>query len=207
MVAIEDSLSDLASTNNEEDREVEDDEGTEQGKVSKDDEPGNVMGTISKIVQQHPEWFQQHQMKPDKMTQPGWGDAADNFDERDEKYRTTALRVPAVIELQMDDGAATPITFGECMECFDIVPGISQMPQGTSHPGCSQMRVGSGKPQSNKGIMCLPPDAEPNSSPIQKAKHVEPVSLYPCILPPQQIIVEKSDLDEEMVIAPAMPEE
>jgi len=49
---IGDSLSDLASSEDEEDGEDEDDdeEDTELGKLSKDDEPGWVMGTITKTV-------------------------------------------------------------------------------------------------------------------------------------------------------------
>jgi hypothetical protein len=47
MAAIGDSLSDLASSDVWEDREDEYEE-TEQGKLSEDDEPGWVMGTITK---------------------------------------------------------------------------------------------------------------------------------------------------------------
>jgi len=50
MVAIRDSLSELASSDDGEDGEVEDEE-TEQCNLSEDDEPGWVMGTIAKIVQ------------------------------------------------------------------------------------------------------------------------------------------------------------
>jgi len=53
--AIGDSLSDLASSDNEEDGK--DDEDTEQGKLNEDDEPGWVMGTITKTVQQRMERF------------------------------------------------------------------------------------------------------------------------------------------------------
>jgi len=80
---IRDSLSDLASSDDEEDAEdEEDDDETEQGKLSKDDEPGSVMGTISKSVQRPMERLWQKQMKLDELTQPGWGDAADYFRER-----------------------------------------------------------------------------------------------------------------------------
>jgi len=51
MVAIRDSLSDLASSDNGEDGEDEDDEETEQGQLREDDEPGWVMGTIMKTVE------------------------------------------------------------------------------------------------------------------------------------------------------------
>jgi len=50
LIAIRDSLSDLASSDDGEDREDEDDEETEQGKLSEDDEPGWAMGTITKTV-------------------------------------------------------------------------------------------------------------------------------------------------------------
>jgi len=51
LVAIGVSLSDLASSDNWEDGEDEDDENSEQGKLSDNDEPGWVMGTITKTVQ------------------------------------------------------------------------------------------------------------------------------------------------------------
>jgi len=50
MVATRDSVSDLASSDNKEDEEDEDDEETAQGKLSEDDEPGWVIGTIYKMV-------------------------------------------------------------------------------------------------------------------------------------------------------------
>ena len=49
------------------------------------------MGTISKTVQHYMESFRQKQMRLDELTQPGWGDAANDFRERDMKYRTTEL--------------------------------------------------------------------------------------------------------------------
>jgi hypothetical protein len=97
LVAIGASLSDHASSDNGEDGEKQDDEKTEQGNLSEDDEPGWVMGTINTMVPQHMERFQQNQMKLDELTQPGWEDAADYFCERDKKYGTTELRVPAVV--------------------------------------------------------------------------------------------------------------
>jgi len=180
LVAIGDSLSDLASSDDGEDGEEEDDEETEQGNLSEDDEPGWVMGTITKMVQQRMERFWQKQMKLDELTQPGWEDAADYFRERDKKYSTTELRVPVVVQPQtMDDAPAPPpATFGELMESLDIVPGILEMPQGTSRPGSSHIRQTSGRWQSNKHRALLPPDMEPDWSLINKAKPFEPVSLY-----------------------------
>jgi len=56
--AIRDSLSDLGSSDNEEDAEDEEDnDDAEQGKLSEDDEPGWVMGTVSKSVQHRMERF------------------------------------------------------------------------------------------------------------------------------------------------------
>jgi len=67
--AIGDSLSDLASSDDEEDAEdEEEDDDTEQGKLSENDEPGWVMGTISKMVQRCMERFWQKQMKLDELT-------------------------------------------------------------------------------------------------------------------------------------------
>jgi hypothetical protein len=57
MVAIGDSLSDLASSDDGQDEEVEDDEKTEQVELSKDDEPDWVMGTMIKMVHQHMKRF------------------------------------------------------------------------------------------------------------------------------------------------------
>jgi len=63
IVAIKDSLGDLANANDVEDGVDEDDEDTWLGKLSEDEEPGWVMGTISKTVQHHMARFQQKQMK------------------------------------------------------------------------------------------------------------------------------------------------
>jgi len=86
------------------------------------------------MVQHRMESFRQKQMSIDKLTQPGWGDAANHFHERDMKYRTTELKVPAVVKPPTDTPAATPspTTFGEHMPVLHIVPGQSQMPQVTS---------------------------------------------------------------------------
>jgi hypothetical protein len=183
LVAIGDSLSDLASSNNGEDGEDEDDEKIEQGKLSEDDDPGWVMGTITKTVQQRMERFRQKQMKFDELTQPGWEDAADYLYERDKNYGTSELRIPAVVHLKTKDDAPPhpPTTFAELMESLDIVPGLWE---GTCRPGSSHIRLGSVKPQSQSSIPCGEPAAEPDSSPLLKAKPVEPVSCYPCIWRP-----------------------
>jgi predicted alpha/beta-fold hydrolase len=72
------------------------------------------------------EKFLQNQMKFDKLTQPGLEDAADYFRERDMKYCTSELRVPAVVQLQtIDDPPQHPPThFAELKESLDIVSGI-----------------------------------------------------------------------------------
>jgi hypothetical protein len=122
--AIGDNLNDLASSDNEQDGE--DDDDTEQGKLSEDDEPSWVMGTISETVQQRMERFQQKQMKLSKLTQLGWQDVANYFRQRDKKYGLTELKSPAVIKPHMDDNAAypAPTTFVVFMEFFDIIPQI-----------------------------------------------------------------------------------
>ncbi|KAF8251987.1 hypothetical protein K440DRAFT_636170 [Wilcoxina mikolae CBS 423.85] len=188
MVAIEDSLSDRASSDAGEDGEDEDDEETEQGKLGEDVEPGWVIGTITKTVQHHLERFAQKQMKLDELTQPGWEVAADCFRQRDKKYGVSELWIPAVVQLQTDADAAAPAptTFGELMDCLDTVPGISRMPQGTSRPGSGHIRLHSVKPQSNTSIYVFEPAAERNMSPLLKAKPIELIS----------------NLEEQMVMAP-----
>ena len=185
MNAIGDSLSDLASSKDEEDGEDEDDdeEDTGHGKLSEDDEPGWVIGTIPQTVQHRMESFRQKQMRLDQQTQPGWGDAADIFCARDMKYRTPELKVPAVLNPQTDSTAATPspTTFGERMQAFDIVPGQSQMPQVTSRQGSSQMRLCSEQPQADNHIVALMPAAVPDLLQIEIAKPAHPVSFYPSI--------------------------
>jgi len=105
LVAIGDSLSELGCSDDGEDGEDEDDEETEQGKLSEDDEPGWVMGTITKMVQQRMGRFWQKQMKFDELTQPEWEDAADYFREQDRKYGISELRVPAVVQQRTNDDA------------------------------------------------------------------------------------------------------
>jgi len=183
LVAIRDSLSDLGSSNDGEDWEEEDDEENDQGNLSQDDEPGWVMGTITKTVQQRMERFRQKQMKLDELTQPGWEDAATLFRKCDKQYGTTEWRVPAVVQPQPINNApeAPQATFGELMESHDIVPGISQRPQGTSRLGSSHIRLGSVKLQSKSSIPSGEPAAEPDSSMLLKEKPVEPVSFHSCI--------------------------
>jgi len=123
--AIGDSISNLASPEDEEDGEdEEDDEDTELGKLSEFKEPGWVMGTISKMVQHRKESFRQKQMRLDELTQPRWGDVADNLCERYMKYGTAKLMVAAVMKPLTDSTAAALLltTVGELMQTLDIVP-------------------------------------------------------------------------------------
>jgi len=182
LIAIGDSLSDLASSNDGEDGEEEDDEETEKGKLSEDDEPGWLMGTITKTGPQRMERFRQKQMKFDELTQPGWEDVAEYFREQDEKYGTSELRVPAVVQQRTNDDAPPhpPTTFAEHMESLDIVPGISER---TSRPGSCHIRLGLVKQQSKSSIPSGELAAEPDSSPLLKVKPVEPIRFYPCIWP------------------------
>jgi len=59
VIAVGDSLSDLAYSDNQQDGDDEDAEHTELSKLSKDEVPGGVLGAISKTVQQHIEGFWQ----------------------------------------------------------------------------------------------------------------------------------------------------
>jgi len=136
-----DSLSDLASSEDVDDGEdVDDDEeDSELGKLSEDNDPGWVMGTISKMGQHCLESIRQKQMRLDELTPPEWWDTADYFRKRDMKYGTTEFKVLAVVKAQTDTTAATPspTTFGELMQTLDNVRRPWQMPQVTSRPGSS----------------------------------------------------------------------
>jgi len=122
-------------------------------------------------------------MRLDELSQPGREDAADTFCEIDEKYGISELRVPAVVQPHTDDDSAAPAltTFGEVKKCVEFVPGILQMPQGTSRPGSSHIRLGVVKLQSNTSISGLEPPAERHTSSLLQVMPVEPVSFYPCI--------------------------
>jgi len=123
---IGESMSDHSSSDDEvdgEDHEV-DGEDSAQGKQTKDDEPGWVMGTISKTVLHCMERFRPKLMQCDDLTQLGWGDAADYYWKRVMLYRTAKLMVPPVVKPQTDTIAArpSPTTSGELMQNIDIVP-------------------------------------------------------------------------------------
>jgi hypothetical protein len=77
--AIRESASDLARSDDEEDGE--DDQDSELGKLSEDDEPSWMIGTILNMVPQRKERFWPMQMKPDTLTHLGWVEVADYFHE------------------------------------------------------------------------------------------------------------------------------
>ena len=133
--AIGDCQSDLASSHDEQEEEDEEDdeEYTQLGKLNDDDEPGWVMGTTSNPVQRLIESFRQKEMRLDELMQPGWGYSANYFGERDMKYRTAKLKVPAVVKPQIDTTAATtpPTTLRNHMLTLYIVLG-REMPALTS---------------------------------------------------------------------------
>ena len=186
--AIGDSLSDLASSDEEQDGEDEeyDEHDTELGTLSDDDEPGWVMGAFPKTVQHRLESFRQKQMKLHELTQPGWVDAANYFRGMDMKYRTTELKVPVVLKRQIDMTAAapSPTTFGEHMQTLDTVRGQLPITAVTSRPGSRQMRLRSEKPQAQKFIQVSSADAGSDSMPIPDTKPVEPGSFYQCMKHP-----------------------
>jgi hypothetical protein len=142
MVIMTESLSGVGCSDDGEDGENDDDEETQQGKLSEDDKPGWVMGRFTKTVPQRRERFRQKKMNLHELIQPGWEDGADYFNEGDQKYGTSELRVLATVHLEKDDNiaASAATTFSELMEWLDIVPRISQMPQWASRPGSSHSR-------------------------------------------------------------------
>ena len=209
--AIRDSLSDLASSDNRDDAEDGDDDkkDPELGNLSDDDQPGWVMGTISKTVQHRMETVRQQQIKLDESTQSGWEDLGDYFCERDKNYGTTELKVPAVVEWQREEDATcfASMTFGEPMETIVSVPRKWQKLQVTSRPGSSQLWLGLRKHQTHKGIPFFLPSPAPDSSMIQILKHVEPVIYNTCTQPSKLITIQISDCEEDMVMASSSPAE
>jgi len=105
-----------------------------------------------------------------------------------------------------DAASSAQTTFVEPIETIDSVPGKWQMPQVTSRPGSSYIRLGLGKPQRLKPIPYLQPSPMPDSSPIQESMYVEPVSFHPFISRPKLITIKNADSDEDMVTTPASPE-
>jgi len=73
-------------------------------------------------------------MKLNKLTQPGWGNAANYFHEGNKKYGISKLKVLAVVKLQTDNLAAAPAptSFGEYKVYLDSIAGNWQILQGTS---------------------------------------------------------------------------
>jgi len=114
-----------------------------------------------------------------------WGTRLDYLHEWDTKYYTTKLKVPAVVTLDTDYDAANPAPtkFGEHMESLDIIPGVSWMQKGTSRPGRSHIRLGSGRPQSPECIASLAHNVKSDSSVIKNQKPVQTVCHCPCICP------------------------
>jgi len=141
------------------------------------------MGTISKTVQQCMLSFWQKQVRIDILTQPGWGDTADNFRETDMKYCPTELMVLEVVKPETDTTAATrsPTTFRELMQGLVIVPRQSQIAQGTSRQGSSQMRLGSEKLEADDPIVSRMPNAVPDLSQREIVPIVHPMSIYPSL--------------------------
>jgi len=93
------------------------------------------------------------------------------------------------------------------MENLDRVPRKFQMLQVTSEPGSSHMRLGLWKLQPHIRIPSLPPAPMTNWSPMQQSTHDESVSFNRCILRPKLISIYKLDSHEDMVTAPASPEQ
>jgi len=121
-----DSLSNLASFNDEEDGDdaADDEVDTELGNLSEDDEHSWVMEALSKILPQCIARFRQKHMRIDELTQPGCMDSADSFQDRDMMYGTAGLRVLAYVNPQTDTTTATssPISYAELNPSLDIVP-------------------------------------------------------------------------------------
>jgi len=79
-LAMSDCLSHHACSDDAEDEE-DDDEHIEQGKLGEGDEPGCMIGKMSKMVEQHMQRVRQKQMKLDNLTHPECEVTVDYFHE------------------------------------------------------------------------------------------------------------------------------
>jgi len=79
MILIGDSMSNLASSDDEVDWHDEEEESTELGELSEHDEPSWVVGTISNTVERHMERFLPTEMMLDELTHLGQGEMAVYF--------------------------------------------------------------------------------------------------------------------------------
>jgi len=170
MVAIRDNLNNLASSDYGADEEDEYDEETAKVKLSEDTEPSWVIGQITKPVQQRMRRLRLEQIKLNELKEPGSEYTVNHICENDKMYVTHQMRELALIPLQTDDDDASPATttLGECLECLEIVPGISQMLQPTPRSGSSHYRLGSVMPVSNTNISGLEPGTECHTSDFLK---------------------------------------
>jgi len=179
--AIGDSLSNLASSDDEQDGEDEEDdeEDTVLGKLSDGDEPGLEMCTISKTVQHRIEKFRQTQMRLDEFMQLGLGETANFFRERDMKNGAAESKVPVVVKHQIYTTASTttPTIFRQHMHTLDVVRAQCQMLAVISPAASSPMRVGSEKPELHKFLPVLSHEGEPDSTLIHNAMAIQPVSV------------------------------
>jgi len=96
------SLSDLAYSDTREDGEDTDDDEQDSvpGKLSEDDKPLWLMGTIYKMIKHGSKRFRQDQIWLDELTKPGWRDMLNHFHWRDMNCNMAIFRVPAVINPQ-----------------------------------------------------------------------------------------------------------
>jgi len=105
------------------------------------------------------------------------------------QYGTSKLKVPAVIELevQADAAASAPTSIRELMETLNIVPIKLEMLWGNSQPESCHTKLVCEKLLFPKKLVSLQPDADPNSSATMKPMATKPLCCYPCIEPPDLI--------------------
>jgi len=144
--AIANSQSDLASSDDMEDGidKNDDDADPELGKLSKDDEPGQVIATITKTVQNHMLSFWQKQIALDEPTQTEWWDMAVEFPERF-AVQDGRMEGSSSCDTPNRHYCSHTISYNICTanDEIDVICGQSQMPQVTSRTGSGQMRLGS----------------------------------------------------------------
>jgi hypothetical protein len=85
---------------------------------------------------------------------------------------------------QTETRVVADVTFGELMKHHDIVPGIPQMPPGTSLHGNKYIRLGWVNLRSNTSTPGLELATEPDRSSLLNSNRDDPTSCYLWIEPP-----------------------
>jgi hypothetical protein len=137
MEAIRDSVDDVTTSDEEDDHydNISDGQDYDDAKLSDDDAPGWVVGTINKSVQERLETVPMKRIKLQELTTLAWAEAEADFTIRNRKYGTTKLKILTVVTLNTTINTANTSIFGHFRDALNRVPVTkSPMAQPPSSP-------------------------------------------------------------------------